>query len=145
MVSNIPVELKRVASMVDLVVAVIVTFVVVIPPRAVKGKPAAGGDADSRLALAFAQARAAAHPEDAGVIADLSRRLSEVGFTDWAVQEAAAGAARNTAVSARAPAPPAHAFSVKLASVVVRNRPAPNASRTPLQLESRSSLVAAPS
>lgn len=94
MVSNIPVELKRVASMVDLVVAAIVTFVVVLPPRAVKAKPAAGGDADSRLALAFAQARAAAHPDDAGLIADVSRRLSEVGFTDWAVQEAAAGAAR---------------------------------------------------
>lgn len=87
-------ELKRLASMVDLIVAAIVAFVVILPPRAVKAKLAAGGDADSRLALAFAQARAAAHPDDGALIADQSRRLGEVGFTDWAVQEAAAGAAR---------------------------------------------------
>lgn len=87
-------EFKRLASMVDLVVAAIVLFVVVLPPRDVKAKLAAGGDADSRLALAFAQARSAAHPDDASLTADLSRRLGEVGFTDWAVQEAAAGATR---------------------------------------------------
>lgn len=87
-------ELKRVASLVDLVVAAIVVFVIWLPPRGVKAKPAAGGDADARLALAFAQARTQANPDDGALTADLARRLTEVGFHDWAVQDAAAGAAR---------------------------------------------------
>lgn len=87
-------EIKRLASLVDLVVAAIVLFVVVLPPRGVKAKPAAGGDADARVALAFAQARSAARPQDGALTADLSRRLGEVGYFDWAVQEGAIGAAR---------------------------------------------------
>ncbi len=87
-------EFKRVASMVDLVVAAIVLVVVALPPRLVRAKPAAGGDEQARLALAFAQARVTARPDEAPLIADLSRRLGEVGYVDWAVQEAAAGALR---------------------------------------------------
>ena len=87
-------ELKRIASLVDLVVAAIVVFVIVLPPRAVKAKRAAGGDDDARLALAFAQARAMAHPDDGGLAAEYARRLTDVGFQDWAVQEAADAAAR---------------------------------------------------
>ena len=88
------VKLNRLASLVDVVVAALVAFVVLLPPRAVKAKVAAGGDDDARLALAFAQARATVRPDDAALTADLSRRLGEVGFFDWAVQEAAVGAAR---------------------------------------------------
>lgn len=87
-------ELKRLGSIVDVVVAAIVAVVVILPPRPVKAKAAAGGDADAQVALAFAQARVAARPQDPALIADLSRRLGEVGYFDWAVQEAAAGAAR---------------------------------------------------
>lgn len=86
--------MKRVVSLVDLVVAAIVAFVIFLPPRPVKARPAAAGDADARLALAFAQARVMAKADDGALVADLSRRLGEVGFTDWAVQEGAAGAAR---------------------------------------------------
>jgi hypothetical protein len=88
------VELKRVASMVDMVVAAIVLVVVVLPPRAVKAKAAAAGDEQAQLAMAFAQARVTLKPNDASLVADLSRRLGEVGYHDWAVQEAAAGALR---------------------------------------------------
>lgn len=87
-------ELKRVASLVDLVVAAIVIFVIVLPPRAVKARRAAGGDDDARLALAFAEARTLALPGDAALVGDLARRLTEVGFHDWAVQESAAAATR---------------------------------------------------
>ena len=87
-------ELKRLVSLVDLVVAAIVVFVIFLPPRPVKAKAAATGDADARLGLAFAQARVQARPDDGALVADLSRRLGEVGFADWAVQDAAAGAVR---------------------------------------------------
>lgn len=89
-------ELKRLVSLVDLVVAAVVVVVIalLLLPRPVKAKPAAAGDADARLALAFAQARVMAKADDAALVADLSRRLGEVGFGDWAVQDAAAGAAR---------------------------------------------------
>ncbi len=88
------VKLNRIASLVDVVVAAIVAVVVLLPPRAVTAKAAAGGDDDARLALAFAQARATRRPDDGVLTADLSRRLGEVGFFDWAVQEAATGATR---------------------------------------------------
>ena len=87
-------ELKRVASLVDLVVAAIVIFVIWLPPREVKAKRAAGGDDEARLALGFAQARAQVRPDDAVRVADYSRRLAQVGLEDWAVQEAATAAAR---------------------------------------------------
>jgi hypothetical protein len=92
--SMLKMELKRVASLVDIVVAAIVVFVIVLPPRGVTTKRAAEGDDDARLALAFAQARVLAKPDDASLVADLSRRLGEVGFHDWSVQEPAAAAAR---------------------------------------------------
>ncbi|HVV88312.1 MAG TPA: hypothetical protein VHE35_34960 [Kofleriaceae bacterium] len=87
-------ELKRVASIVDIVVAALVAFVIILPPRPVKAKLAAGGDDDARLALAFAQARVQAKPDDGALVADLAQRLGEVGQWDWAVEAAASGATR---------------------------------------------------
>ena len=85
-------QIHRLLSLTDLVVLVVVGVVLFLPPREVIATPAVKMDADTRLALAFAEARARAHPDDGKAVADVARRLGEVGAYDWAVQAAVVGA-----------------------------------------------------
>lgn len=86
--------MTRYISLTDLVVLVVVGVVLFLPSRAVTAGPADRLDPDARVALAFAEARAAARPDDGAAVAELSRRLGEARQLDWAAQAAAVGAER---------------------------------------------------
>jgi hypothetical protein len=88
------VQIHRLLSLTDLVVLVVVAVVLFLPPREVTAGPPAKMDPDTRLALAFAEARARAHPDDGKAVADVARRLGDTGQYDWAVQAAYVGAER---------------------------------------------------
>ncbi len=94
-------QINRFLSLTDLVVLVVVAVVLFLPPRAVTAGPSTKLDADSRLALAFAEARALARPDDGKAAAEVSRRLGEAGQLDWAVQAAAVAAERGAASPTR--------------------------------------------
>ncbi len=87
-------QIHRFLSLTDLVVLVVVGVVVFLPPRAVSASLPARMDRESRLALAFAEARALVRPDDGRALAEVSRRLGEAGQLDWAVQAPVVGAAR---------------------------------------------------
>ena len=87
-------QIHRLLSLTDLVVLVVVAVILFLPGREVTAEPPAKMNADTRLALAFAEARARANPADGKAVADVARRLGEVGQLDWAVQAAYVGAER---------------------------------------------------
>jgi hypothetical protein len=82
------VPLTRYVSLVDVVVLVVAAVVIALPPRLVTAEPPDRLDAATRNAMAFAEARVLAAPEDGKAAADLARRLGEAGQLDWAVQAA---------------------------------------------------------
>ena len=87
-------QITRVLSLTDLVVLVVVAVALFLPPRPVTAAAVDRLDAETHLALAFAEARSRAHPDDGQAVYDLSRRLGEAGQLDWSVQVAAAAAER---------------------------------------------------
>jgi hypothetical protein len=94
-------KLPRFIGIVDLGIATVVVVALVLPPRAMEAEAALpGGDAD-RFAVALAEARTIAHPDDAAAAAELSRRLGEAGFNDWAIETAVKGSERGKASPAR--------------------------------------------
>jgi len=52
------------------------------------------GDDDSKFAIALAEARMIARPDDGKHVDDFARRVGEAGFKDWAVEAAVAGSER---------------------------------------------------
>jgi hypothetical protein len=84
----------RYVSLIDLVVLVVVGVVLLLPPRAVLAGQADRLDPDTRLELAFAEARTIVRPDDGAAVADLARRLGEARQFDWATQIAIVGAER---------------------------------------------------
>jgi hypothetical protein len=88
------VQIHRLLSLTDLVVLVVVAVVLFLPAREVIATPVAKLDPETRVALAFAEARARAHPDDGKAVADVARRLGDAGEYDWAVQAAVVGADR---------------------------------------------------
>jgi hypothetical protein len=88
------VQIHRLLSLTDLVVVIVVAVILFLPAREVTASHPAKADPDTRLALAFAEARARAHPDDGKAVADVARRLGETGQLDWAVQAAYVGAER---------------------------------------------------
>lgn len=86
----------RYVSLVDVVVLVMALFILWLPPRQQHVVWAANADSE-RYALALAEARVQddqGRPERDGMLtAELVRRLSKVGFQDWAVEAGVRGAA----------------------------------------------------
>jgi hypothetical protein len=87
-------QLPRSIGLVDLGVLTIVFVMVVLPPRQMYASAAQKGDDRAQFALALAEARTIAYPQDGNHVADLARRLGEAQFKDWAVEAAIDGAAR---------------------------------------------------
>lgn len=81
----------RYVSLIDVVTAVMVLFVLVLPARTMLAAPAASGTEAERYRLALSEARAIDDRKDGELISELSRRLGEAGFRDWAVEAAARG------------------------------------------------------
>jgi hypothetical protein len=87
-------RLSRFVGIIDLGVATVVLVTLVLPAREMYANPAHGGSDADRFALALAEARTIAHPEDGGAIDELSRRVGMAGETDWAIEIAVRGAER---------------------------------------------------
>jgi hypothetical protein len=81
----------RYVSLVDVVTAVMVLFVLVLPARTMMAAWAASGSPEERYALALSEARAISDGKDGALISELARRLGQAGFRDWAVEAAARG------------------------------------------------------
>jgi hypothetical protein len=52
------------------------------------------GDEPARFAIALAEARSISQPDNGKLVDDLSRRLGEAGFKDWAIEAAIDGSER---------------------------------------------------
>jgi hypothetical protein len=59
---------------------------VVLPPREMYAAAAQKGSEPDHFALALAEAKTIARPKDAVAVGEYARRLTTVGFRDWAVE-----------------------------------------------------------
>jgi hypothetical protein len=90
-------QLRRFVGLVDLGVLTILIAAVVFPPREMLAESAVKGSTDDRFALALAEARSIAHPDDPRAVENFAHRLGEVGLKDWAIEAGVDGANRTTA------------------------------------------------
>jgi hypothetical protein len=89
-------QLSRFAGLIDLGVATIVLATIVLPAREMYASAAQKSTQTEQFALALAEARTMAHPDDGAAVDNLSRRLGAAGFKDWAVEAALHGSERAT-------------------------------------------------
>ena len=94
MVSERPVQISRLISLTDVIVAIVVMVALFLPPRGLMAQPVDKLEPTERTALAFAEARVAVRPDDGAAVYDLVRRLGDAKQSDWAVQAAAVAAAK---------------------------------------------------
>ena len=87
-------QLPRFVGLVDLGIATVVAVAIFLPAREMFAQSAFKTDDTKQFAIAYSEARTMAHPDDGRVIEDLSRRLGEVGFKDWAIDNAVIGSER---------------------------------------------------
>lgn len=87
-------QLPRFVGLVDLGIATVIVVAVVLPAREMFAAPAIKGDEPAQFALALAEARTIARPDDGLAVEDFARRLGEAGMKDWAVEAAAAASER---------------------------------------------------
>jgi hypothetical protein len=87
-------QLPRFVGLVDLGIATVVVVAVLLPAREMYASSAFKGDDAAQFAIAFAEARSMARPDDGRAVEELSRKVGEVGFKDWAIENAVAGSER---------------------------------------------------
>jgi hypothetical protein len=87
-------HLSRFVGLVDLAVAAVVLVMIVLPPREMYAGAAQKGSPAEQFALALAEARTMAHPDDGAAVDELARRLGAAGFKDWAIEAALRGSER---------------------------------------------------
>jgi hypothetical protein len=87
-------RLSRFVGFIDLGVATVVLVMLALPAREMYASSAHASSAPEQFALALAEARTMAHPQDGAAIDDLSRRLGLAGEKDWAVEIAVRGSDR---------------------------------------------------
>jgi hypothetical protein len=88
-------RLTRYVGFIDLGIAAVVLVMIVLPPREMYAAAAQKGSEADQFALALAEAKTVARPSDSAAVGEYARRLTAVGFRDWAV-EAAIGAQEHT-------------------------------------------------
>jgi hypothetical protein len=81
----------RYVSLIDVVTAVMVLFILLLPPRTMTVAWAAKGAEPDRYSLAISEARSIDDRKDGELISELARRLGKAGFSDWAVEAGARG------------------------------------------------------
>jgi len=108
-------HLSRFVGLVDLAVATVVLVMIVLPPREMYASAAQKATPADQFALALAEARTMAHPDDGAAVDELARRLGAAGFKDWAIEAAVRG-------SERAPRSPTRWRALLAASVAFVDR-----------------------
>lgn len=87
-------RLSRFVGFIDLGVAAVVVVMVALPAREMYASSAHAGTGAEQFALALAEARTMAHPDDGAAIDELSRRLDAEGEKAWAIEVAVRGGER---------------------------------------------------
>jgi hypothetical protein len=87
-------RLSRFVGFIDLGVATVVLVTLVLPPREMYASAVDSGAEAERFALALAEARTMAHPDDGAAVDELARRLGAAGQKDWAIELAVGGSER---------------------------------------------------
>ena len=77
--------LPRFMSLVDFAVLAVIAVAVFLPPREMYAENAIKGD---EFGVALAEARTMASPNDGRAIEAFTRKLSEAGLKDWAIEAA---------------------------------------------------------
>ena len=108
-------RLSRYVGFIDLGVATVVLVALVLPAREMYASAVGAGSDAEQFALALAEARTMARPDDGGAIEDLSRRLGTAGQKDWAIEIATRG-------SEHAPSSPTRWRALLAASVALVDR-----------------------
>ena len=85
-------QLPRFVGLVDLGIITIILVAIVLPPREMHASAAMKGTAAEQYALALSEARMLADPTNGEKISELSSRLGNAGFRDWAIETAVLGA-----------------------------------------------------
>ena len=88
--------ISRYISLLDLCVIIVVAIVLVMPARAMMARKVTRLSVEADQALALAEARVIAHPDDGFAITDLAHQLTEAGHRDWAVEAAARATVKAT-------------------------------------------------
>ena len=78
-------QLPRFVGMVDLGIATVVIVAIFLPAREMYASHAIKGD---EFAIAAAEARTIARPDDGLAVEDFTRKLGEAGMKDWAIEAA---------------------------------------------------------
>jgi hypothetical protein len=84
----------RALGVIDLGILTLVAVALFLPPREMEASTSYKGTEANRFALALAEARTIARPDDGRYVDDLSRRLGEAGYKDWAIEAAIDGSER---------------------------------------------------
>jgi hypothetical protein len=87
-------QLRRFVGIVDIGIAAIIVVAILLPAREMFAGAAYKGTGPEQFALALAEARTMARPDDGLAIDELARRLGTAGFRDWAVEAAVRGSER---------------------------------------------------
>src|SRR3954469_1113563 len=87
-------RLLRYVGFIDLGVATVVLVALVLPPREMYASAVGAGSDVEQFALALAEARTLARPDDGAAIDDMARRLGAAGEKDWAIEIAVRGSER---------------------------------------------------
>jgi len=81
-------QLRRFVGFVDIGIAAVILVAILLPAREMLASAAYQSAEADQFALALAEARTLAHPDDGAAVAELARRLGAAGFKDWAVEVA---------------------------------------------------------
>src|SRR5262245_54480653 len=84
-------QLRRFVGLVDLGILTVVVVALVLPDREMYAANVFKGDDAKQFALALAEARTIARPDDGKSIELLARELGDAGMKDWAIESAIAG------------------------------------------------------
>jgi hypothetical protein len=85
---------SRFVSIIDVGILTLIAVALFLPPREMFAKSAYKGDDHDQFAIALAEARTIAKPEDGTAVEALAQRLGEAGFKDWEIESAIDGAER---------------------------------------------------
>lgn len=87
-------QLRRFVGLIDIGVAAVILVALALPAREMYASAPVRGGEDQQFAVALAEARTMARPDDGAAIDDFSRRLGAAGFKDWAIETAIRGSER---------------------------------------------------
>lgn len=87
-------QLRSLFGIFDLAIAVIIAVLFALPARPMYASAVFKEGVTTPFALAVAEARTIANPQDGAAAADFARRLDEAGQRDWAIDEALRGSER---------------------------------------------------